>query len=148
MANITSYPLTTPASDDLIIVSDVSVSGNPTRSAKIEDIVGLTLPYTRYVAKFKQGATDDPDVIELENNTGLTFTWVRSSEGRYIIKPDSSLTIDKTWVMIKAGKPDVTTVQVDSVTEDDIKIINTIMDTQGSLADGIEIGFIEIRIYP
>ena len=41
MARISSYPTITPANEDLVLLSDVSSSGNPTKTATAESIAQL-----------------------------------------------------------------------------------------------------------
>lgn len=44
---------------------------------------GASLPYTTYVALLNQNGTSAPTATVLQNNTGLTITWSRISNGLY-----------------------------------------------------------------
>lgn len=95
--NTTAYPTVTPASNDLVVITDVSDS-NATKTATVGSISsGSTASeYDSYVALITQAGTAAPVATVLENTTGKTFTFVRTSEGNYDVTYDSAVTdIDK-----------------------------------------------------
>ena len=85
MSNILSYPLIHVVSgEDLLIISDISEEGNPTRSVRVDQLVGSGgLPYVTYLAILSQSGTAIPVVDVLENSAGITINWVYGSAGRY-----------------------------------------------------------------
>ena len=86
MAIINSYPTITPALNDLVLISDTSVEGNPTKTASINSISTLVNKgFTSYVAKITQSSTAAPVPTVISNDTGLTITWSRSGTGDYRI---------------------------------------------------------------
>ena len=95
MAIINSYPTITPDNDDLLLLVDTSVEGNPTKTATVSSVSGLVNKgYKSYVARFQRDASFDPDgtITELYNDTGLTFTWsVNNPEGTISINASGDL---------------------------------------------------------
>ena len=62
MAIINSYPTITPDNDDLLLLVDTSVEGNPTKTATVSSVSGLVNKgYKSYVARFQRDASFDPD---------------------------------------------------------------------------------------
>lgn len=49
----------------------------------IDQVSGGGIPYKSYVAKINQNGTSNPVVTVIENTTGLTLNWTRSTVGRY-----------------------------------------------------------------
>jgi hypothetical protein len=147
MARISTYSEDTSISNDDLLIGTDAEDSNVTKNYKVGDLKDFVKGSAVYVASFQQTETNDPVVTELENTTGLTFTWTRFAEGIYNVTPDSSLTVNKTWVMVKGSKQTVTNVQIDSVTTSNIKLVNAVMETQGAVSDSVDPGFIEIRIY-
>ena len=113
MADISSYPVIAPKSEDLIIGSETytvatPVIGNPTRNFTMSSIAALSnsigLGYTVYTALISQTGTAAPVATVLQNTTSGTIAWVRDSLGNYagVITGDA-FTADKTLVFVNQG---------------------------------------------
>lgn len=107
MAIIYSYPaLKDPlASDDLLLVSDMSKTGKPTRTISVEQLTSfVSKGYTVYTALLTQAGTAAPVATVLQNTTGGTFTWTRQSAGNYTVTASTALfTVNKTIVFGNYG---------------------------------------------
>lgn len=147
MAIINSYPTVTPENDDLLLLVDTSVEGNPTKTATVSSVSSLVSKgYKDYVFIFTQSGTDDPVVTELSNDTGFTFTFRRDDVGNYHLKPSTPLDISKTWAQVTGGNVGTSILNVKNYDPDLIAIIN-IESTNGNTVDDVNIGFVELRIY-
>jgi len=153
MAIINSYPTVTPSNDDLLLLVDTSVEGNPTKTATVGSVASqVTLGYTSFVAKLTQTGTNVPTMTEVSNDTGLTFTISRINPGAFKITPSSDFVINKTVGLITgAGTStqnpgNITGLFINEVTTGflGVSCINLVL---GTAADGISNGNIEIRIY-
>lgn len=60
------------------------------------DSTGLT--YLSYVSLINQTGTEDPTTTVLENSLGLSITWTRESQGKYVGSLDRSIDIGKTVI--------------------------------------------------
>lgn len=107
MAIIYSYPaLKDPlASDDLLLVSDMSKTGKPTRTISVEQLTSfVSKGYTVYTALLTQAGTAVPVATVLQNTTGGTFVWTRQSAGNYTVTASTALfTVNKTIVFGNYG---------------------------------------------
>jgi len=148
MAIINSYPTVTPENGDLLLMVDTSVEGNPTKTATVGSVSSLVSKgYKDYVFSFTQRDSDDPVVTELSNDTGLTFTFTRSSPGSYNLVPSALFDISKTWVQVTGGSLSTSTVlNVKNFQTNLIVIINKEITT-GNDIDNVDRGFVELRIY-
>tara|TARA_R100001224_G_scaffold43896_1_gene25273 strand:- start:112 stop:576 length:465 start_codon:yes stop_codon:yes gene_type:complete len=153
MAIINSYPTVTPSNDDLLLLVDTSVEGNPTKTATVSSVAKqVTLGYSSFVAKLTQTGTNVPTMTEVSNDTGLTFTISRINPGAFKITPSSDFVINKTVGLITgAGTStqnpgNITGLFINEVTTGflGVSCINLVL---GTAADGISYGNIEIRIY-
>ena len=78
MAIISSYPVITPTSSDLVIITDVSATSKPTKSATIASIVGTISDVTAPVTASSPGVTG-----QVATDTGYIYvctatnTWKR-----------------------------------------------------------------------
>ena len=153
MAIINSYPTVTPSNDDLLLLVDTSVEGNPTKTATVSSVAKqVTLGYSSFVAKLTQTGTNVPTMTEVSNDTGLTFTISRINPGAFKITPSSDFVINKTVGLITgAGTStqnpgNITGLFINEVTTGflGVSCINLVL---GTAADGISNGNIEIRIY-
>lgn len=105
MARINSYPTVSPASDDLVLITDTSATDNPTKTATIANIAAFantySLGYTLYVAALTQTGAAAPVASVLQNTTGATFTWGYTNTGRYTLTASSAiLTANKVAMFI------------------------------------------------
>ena len=151
MAIANSYPMGTPKAADLLIGTSVPTPGTnekaTTRNFGIEDVSSLfNLGYKVYVASLIQTGTAAPVATVLQNTTGGTFTWSRTSTGKYkatisgITLPANKVVIfeNATGDLNLGGKITSTTV-VD---------IDQFSSGGGGYSDGMLAGTsIEIRIY-
>jgi hypothetical protein len=148
MAIISSYPTITPTSSDLVLVVDTSTDGNPTKTATISGIgslinAGFTGGYTVYTALITQAGTAAPVATILQNTTGGTFTYARTSGGDYTVTVSGNLfTVNKTLVFLNGGS---------SENNHDIaweRASDTVINLSTHNSDGkFTAGSIEIRIY-
>lgn len=148
MAIINSYPTVTPSNSDLLLLVDTSVEGNPTKTATVSSVSSLVNKgYKDYVFSFTQSGTNDPVVTELNNDTGLTFTFVRVQPGVFYLISSSNIDVNKVWVQVTGGynlNPSVLTIK--DYTNNRYDIINFNSGT-GNPVDDVDAGFVELRIY-
>ena len=148
MAIISSYPTITPTSSDLVLIVDTSTDGNPTKTATINGIgslinAGFTGGYTVYTALITQAGTAAPVATILQNTTGGTFTYARTSGGDYTVTVSGDLfTVNKTVVFLNGGS---------SENNHDIawgRASDTVINLNTHNSDGkFTAGSIEIRVY-
>lgn len=147
MAIINSYPTVTPSNSDLLLLVDTSVEGNPTKTATVSSVSDLVNKgYKDYVFKFTQSGTGDPIVDPLTNDTGLTFTFTWFSTGQFHLVPSAPLDMKKTWVQVTGGTVPDTVLNIKNYEANLISIVN-IETTTGGAVDGVNTGFVELRIY-
>ncbi len=151
MAAIQSYPLGTPKSSDLVVGTSIPLpdtNDTPiTKSFSAGSLAALALDYKAYVFVFSQSGTSNPVVTELENNTGLTFTFTRSAAGDYHLVPSASFDLSKTWAQVTGGNTGSNTYLNIKNYETDLIAILNIESTTGNSIDDVTTGFVEIRIY-
>ena len=156
MANIITYPpITTVAGEDLMIVSDTSLEGNPTRTVSVDALgtyIGSaqTLGYTSYVQLLTQNGTDAPTGSVLENTAGITITWAYGSSGIYTATYSTSLPdINKAAVSCSQTTKSSEGGMIVGITASSAPGFNLICkDTNGAGADSQLLGAVlEIRIY-
>ena len=153
MAIINSYPTVTPSNDDLLLLVDTSVEGNPTKTATVSSVAKqVTLGYSSFVAQLSQTGTSVPTLTEVSNDTGLTFTISRVNPGAFKITPSLDFVINKTVALVTgAGTStqnpgNITTPIINEVTTGFLGVTNINL-VLGTAADGISYANIEIRIY-
>tara|TARA_R110002126_G_scaffold202536_1_gene349933 strand:+ start:37 stop:495 length:459 start_codon:yes stop_codon:yes gene_type:complete len=151
MAITNSYPIGTPKSSDLLLGTSVPLPGTnekaTTRNFTVSDVSSLfNLGYKVYVASLIQTGTAAPVATVLQNTTGGTFTWSRTSTGKYkatisgITLPANKVVIfeNATGDLNLGGKITSTTV-ID---------IDQFSSGGGGYSDGMLAGTsVEIRIY-
>ena len=154
MANISTYPIGTPAAGDLIpgtqkFTNSSGKTENLTRNFTVTQLAAFansySLGYTVYSAQLTAGAGAAPTATVLQNTTGLTFTWSRTGSGQFVATVAGTPFIaNKFWAMV-AAKGD----EFPSVTRlgDNTARVNNITCSTAAAIDGITEGFIEIRIY-
>ncbi len=157
MATINSYPTITPKSGDLVLMTDTSTKGNPTKTASISSIAtianSLNLGYTVYSALLTQsGSTgaDAPVATVLQNTITGTLTWTRSGVGDYLLTSNGTpFTANKVQVFVNNGAPISTTSSIKWTRASTSQIgIKTFAQSTGLVADDLLLsGSIEIRIY-
>lgn len=157
MANISSYPLGTPGSGDLIPgtqkVTDVNgETKNLTKNFTVSQVAAFadaTAAYTTYVALLTQAGTAAPTAQILQNTTGTTFTWARTGGGTYTVTAaDGVFTANKTWIgtgaEMQGGTPKVLLGDWTSTTV--VTFVQSDMGS-GSSSDVMDLQSVEIRIY-
>mgnify|MGYP003632550304 FL=1 len=155
MANISTYPIGTPAASDLIpgtqIYTDTNgKTQNLTRNFTVATVAAFansySLGYTVYTASLIQAGATAPVATVLQNTTGGTFTWSRTSAGQYkatisgITLPANKVVIfeNATGDLNLGGK----------ITSPTVIDIDQFSSGGGGYADGMLAGTsIEIRIY-
>jgi len=150
MAIINSYPTVTPENADLVILTDTSTTPSSTKTATVGSISTLVNKgFTSYVAKITQSSANAPIATVLNNDTGLTPTWSRSNTGDYRLS-GLLASADTHFIQITGGNSSsastATTLLVKNVTPSDIQIVNLKL-VDGQPADGVTLGFIEVRKY-
>ena len=153
MAIINSYPTVTPDLSDLILISDTSVEGNPTKTASVSSISALVNKgYKSLIAKWSQAGVAMPVLdTPIVNDTGLTFSFdTYSTAGLYDLKPSVNFTdVSKIYAIISSYAGEAAAARLISIKEINaayVRISNISVATQ-ALADGVTNGQIEIRIY-
>jgi len=151
MANIQAYPTGTPKTNDLLLGTSVPLPNTDTKpitnNFTVSDVSSLfNLGYKVYVASLIQTGTAAPVATVLQNTTGGTFTWSRTSAGQYkatisgITLPANKVVIfeNATGDLNLGGK----------ITSSTVIDIDQFSSGGGGYADGMLAGTsIEIRIY-
>ena len=152
MAIINSYPTITPKAGDLVLISDTSTEGNPTKTASAQSIANLANPtsqYTAYAARLNASSGaggSTPTVNLLTNNTSLTIAWTRNGVGQYAASITGGIAPEnKVWFTAgSGGGNDYQKVSFGSETE---LTLQNYDGTTGAAAEGLNEVYIEIRIY-
>jgi len=154
MANISTYPVGTPAQGDLIPGTQKYTDANGktenlTRNFSVAQLAAFansySLGYTVYTAQLTAGAGAAPTATILQNTTGLTFVWTRIGTGQFLATVAGTPFIaNKFWAMVSAKGTEFPSVVR---TADNIARVDNIQCSNGQALDGIVEGFIEIRIY-
>lgn len=155
MANISSYPSATPGSSDLVpftknLKNSSGEEVTVTRNCSVSQIAGfanVTAAYTVYTALVTQASTNAPTAKILQNTTGATLTWARTSAGIFTLTADSAIfTADKTIVFANPGNDSTSSSDPAIIWERTSNTVLTITATagvNGALTDGA----FEVRIY-
>lgn len=147
MANIQAYPTGTPKVDDLLLGTSVPLPNTDakptTNNFKVSDISSLTnIGYTVYTALITQAGTAAPVATILQNTTGATFTWARTSSGTYTITASSNaFTNNKTILFFNLGEYTFTVNSPWTRTSDTVITIS--LGGDGRITNGS----FEVRIY-
>ena len=154
MANISTYPIGTPAQGDLIpgtqkYTNSSGKTENLTRNFTVANIAAFAnsynLGYTVYTARLDAGVGVAPTATVLQNTTGLTFTWTRTGTGQFVATvAGTPFAADKFWAMSSAKVPQLTSIVRTSTNT--ARLDNVTSSTGAALNDLVE-GYIEIRIY-
>tara|TARA_R110001632_G_scaffold133991_1_gene249152 strand:+ start:24 stop:491 length:468 start_codon:yes stop_codon:yes gene_type:complete len=154
MANISTYPIGTPAQGDLIPGTQKYTDANGktenlTRNFTVAQLAAFansySLGYTVYSAQLTAGAGAAPTATILQNTTGLTFTWTRIGTGQFVATvAGTPFVANKFWAMVAAKGGEFPSVVR---TADNIARVDNINCSNAAAVDGITEGFIEIRIY-
>ena len=154
MANISTYPIGTPAQGDLIPGTQKYTNANGktenlTRNFTVANIAAFansySLGYTVYTASLVAAAGAAPTATVLQNTTGLTFTWTRTGTGQFVATvAGTPFAASKFWAMSSAKVPQLTSIVRTSTNTCrlDVVVSNTAA-AENSLTEG----YVEIRIY-
>jgi hypothetical protein len=151
MANLSAYPTNTPKNSDLLVGTKTATPGTNekpiTSNFLVSDVSKLVNKgYKDYVFSFTQSSTNNPVVTELNNDTGLTFTFTRDNVGNFHLVPSSSLDVSKTWAQVTGGNIGNAVLNIKNYQANLISIAN-IQTTTGTPVDEVNVGFVELRIY-
>lgn len=152
MAQIITYPKGTPKNADYLLGTSTPATNTDdlpvTKNFAISDVSKLVNKgYKDYVFSFTQSSTNDPVVTELNNDTGLTFTFTRSTAGDYHLVPSTSFDLSKIWAQVTGGDVGQSTyLNIKNYQTNLIAILN-IESITGSPVDSVTTGFVELRIY-
>ena len=153
MANISTYPIGTPAAGDLIpgtqlFTDENGKTHNLTKNFTVSQVAAFsdsTTAYTSYEARLNGGAGAKPTVNLLQNTTGLTLDWARTGSGIYVATiTGGTIAADKFWGQVGAKGSEFPSIVWQSTTE--IRINNIVCNTAASV-DAITEAYVEIRIY-
>jgi hypothetical protein len=161
MANISTYPIGTPAQGDLIPGTQKYTNANGktenlTRNFTVANIAAFansySLGYTVYTALITQTGADAPVATVFQNTTGGTIVWTRNSTGRYLATiSGATYTANKTAILLTSGSASATDGRFLKVEDSGNTTVQAFynFDTSANTAqDGIVTGaMIEIRIY-
>lgn len=152
MANISTYPLGTPAAGDMIPATQITtdVNGktiNLTKNFTVANVAAFansySLGYTLYTALVTQAGVTAPTATILQNTTGQTLTWARTGAGVYTVTSGAALfTADKTIVFLNVGNGEANQMLMWTRTSTTVITLNT----NGADAR-ITGGAFEVRIY-
>ena len=146
MARISSYPSVTPTASDLVLISDTSVTNNPTKTATVSSILNLDLNYTVYVASLLQTGTAAPVATVLKNTTGATFTWARTTTGKFTLTASTAVLTATKVVIFENATGDLNL--GGKITSTTAIEVDQFSSGGGGYADGMLAGTsIEVRIY-
>ncbi len=153
MANISSYPVGTPASGDLIPGTQVRTDENNntvhlTKNFSVDSIAGFantTAAYSVYSARLNAGAGAAPTVNVLQNTTGLTLAWTRTGADIFLATATGgTFAADDFWAQVGAKGSEFPSIKWNSTTTCQI---NNILCNTAAAVDGITEAYVEIRIY-
>jgi len=148
MARIATYSQDTSISNNDLLVGTDADDSNITKNYKVEDLADFVKGYKDYVFSFTQSGTNDPVITQLNNNTGLTFTFTRQGPGIFYLVPSSNIDVNKVWVQVTGGHHNIPSVlTIKGYLSNRYDIINVNSGT-GSPVDDVDAGFVELRIYP
>ena len=155
MANISTYPIGTPAQGDLIPGTQKYTDANGktenlTRNFTVAQLAAFansySLGYTVYTALVTQITTGTPTAVILQNTTGGTITWSRTSVGSYkAIIAGTTYVENKTALVIISNTNASKNISATRKTTTDVVLEQK--DLANALIDGVDNVTIEIRIY-
>tara|TARA_Y100000401_G_scaffold116821_1_gene123557 strand:- start:1582 stop:2085 length:504 start_codon:yes stop_codon:yes gene_type:complete len=166
MANISTYPLGTPKSTDMLAGTAVNVEQadgtkvNLTRNFTVSSVAAFadaTAAYTTFVATFNQAASATAPVFDniLQNTTGKTWTWVYNSTGQVQLTPDTTFDVSKLYVNVSQWGGTTTSpastgnaqLSYKSTGAGNHISIRNLDSADGTAVNGISNGFVEVRLY-
>tara|TARA_R100000544_G_scaffold18610_1_gene8893 strand:- start:144 stop:614 length:471 start_codon:yes stop_codon:yes gene_type:complete len=155
MANLTAYGTGTPKANDLLLGTKTATPNtnekNITQNFTVQSLgslinTGFAGGYKSYTASLRQAGTAAPVATVLQNTTGGTFTWSRTSTGKYKATVSNITLPEKKVVIFENATGDLNLGgKITSTTVIDVEQFSS---GGGGFADGMLAGTsIEIRIY-
>jgi hypothetical protein len=154
MANISTYPIGTPAQGDLIpgtqkYTNSSGKTENLTRNFTVANIAAFansySLGYTVYTASLVAAVGAAPTATILQNTTGLTFTWTRIGTGQFVATvAGTPFAADKFWAVTSAKVPQLTSIVRTST---NTARLDVIVSNTAAAENSLTEGYVEIRIY-
>jgi hypothetical protein len=154
MANISTYPIGTPAQGDLIpgtqkYTNSSGKTENLTRNFTVANIAAFansySLGYTVYTASLVATAGAAPTATILQNTTGLTFTWTRIGTGQFVATvAGTPFAADKFWAVTSAKVPQLTSIVRTST---NTARLDVVVSNTAAAENSLTEGYVEIRIY-
>ena len=154
MANISTYPIGTPAQGDLIpgtqkYTNSSGKTENLTRNFTVQSVAefanSYSLGYTVYTARLEAGAGVAPTATILQNTRGLTFTWTRTGTGQFVATvAGTPFVANKFWAISSAKVPQLTSVVR---TGDNTVRFDVVASNTAAAENALTEGYVEIRIY-
>ena len=154
MANISTYPIGTPAQGDLIPGTQKYTDANGktenlNRNFTVAQLTAFansySLGYTVYSAQLTAGAGAAPTATILQNTTGLTFTWTRTGTGQFVATvAGTPFVANKFWAISSAKVPQLTSVVR---TGDNTVRFDVVASNTAAAENALTEGYVEIRIY-
>jgi len=155
MAIANSYPMGTPKTGDLLLGTSIPDYGSnekpSTKNFSISQVGALVntvnLGYTSYVALITQVDTSAPTAKILQNTTGATLTWARTSAGIFTVTSNTDVfTADKTIVFANPGNDNTASGDPDIIWARTSNTVLTITASAG-INNVLTDGSFEVRIY-
>jgi len=154
MANISTYPIGTPAQGDLIpgtqkYTNSSGKTENLTRNFTVANIAAFansySLGYTVYTASLVAAVGAAPTATILQNTTGLTFTWTRIGTGQFVATvAGTPFAADKFWAVTSAKVPQLTSIVRTST---NTARLDVVVSNTAAAENSLTEGYVEIRIY-
>ena len=154
MANISTYPIGTPAASDLLAGTELYTDStgkqeNLTRNFTVQSIASFansySLGYTVYSASLVATAGAAPTATILQNTTGLTFTWTRIGTGQFVATvAGTPFAADKFWAVTSAKVPQLTSIVRTST---NTARLDVVVSNTAAAENALTEGYVEIRIY-
>ena len=154
MANISTYPIGTPAQGDLIpgtqkYTNSSGKTENLTRNFTVANIAAFansySLGYTVYTASLVATAGAAPTATILQTTTGLTFTWTRIGTGQFVATvAGTPFAADKFWAVTSAKVPQLTSIVRTST---NTARLDVVVSNTAAAENSLTEGYVEIRIY-
>ena len=154
MANISTYPIGTPAQGDLIPGTQKYTDANGktenlTRNFTVAQLASFansySLGYTVYTALLVAAVGAAPTATILQNTTGLTFTWTRTGPGVFVATVAGTPFVEgKFWAVSSAKVPQLTSVVRTST---NTARLDVVASNTAAAENALTEGYVEIRIY-
>ena len=155
MANISTYPIGTPAQGDLIPGTQKYTDANGktenlTRNFTVAQLAefanSYSLGYTVYTALITQSGTAAPTAVVLQNTTGGTITWTRVSVGSYKAAISGVTFVENKTAVLLGNTNVAMSIAALRKTTTDVTLEQKLISTNAS-TDALDDVVIEIRIY-